>query len=194
MTDLARHVGLWYPVTALPVFLFSLLVPVMLVVPFWFGVMRSESQTKSHWITSRRRIHVFFLIEIAVLWAFWDSHRMTSPFSLWCAVVAGVAVVQLTGYCLDRIFLERRWSLGDLIKLTFWRTLSPTVALVVVTIAFDAIYDHSPAGIFWLVAAAVVATGEDIGLRLAEGLKLQEVKSGTAYKRAFVLAKEWEPG
>ena len=190
MTDLARHLGLWYPVTALPVFLLSVLAPVMLLVPFWFGVTHSESQTKSHWITLRKRIHVFFVVEIAALWALWDFHRIPRQLSLWCSLVAGVAVVQLSGYCFDRVFLERTWSLGDLIKLTFWRTLSPTVALVLVTIAFDAIYDHSPAGIFWLVAAAVVARGGEIGLQAAEGLKLLEVKSGMAYKRAFALAKE----
>lgn len=61
---------------------------------------------------------------------------------------------------------------------------------MVVAIAFDAIYEHSLACIFWFVAAAVLARGGDIGLRLAEGLKLPEVKSGTAYKRAFVLARE----
>ena len=191
MTILARHADLWYSVNPLRVFLFSVLIPAILGIPFWLSVNYSvESQRKSQWITLRRRIYVFFLIETAALWAFWEFYRLPRPPSLWSALVVGVAVVQLTCYCLDRTFLERRWTVGDVVKLTFWCTVSPTVALVLVANGFDAIYDHSPMAILWLVAAAIVARGGDIGLRFAEGMKLHEVKSGPAYKRAFVLAKD----
>jgi hypothetical protein len=37
MTAFARHVLLWFPLKALPVFLFSVLVPVLLVVLFSLG-------------------------------------------------------------------------------------------------------------------------------------------------------------
>ena len=41
----------------------------------------------------------------------------------------------------------------------------------------------------WLVMAAIVALLGMLRLRSAEGMKLQEVKGGELYKRAFVLAK-----
>jgi len=44
-------------------------------------------------------------------------------------------------------------------------------------------------GIVWLVIAAIVAMLGMLRLRSAEGMKLQEVKGGELYKRAFVLAK-----
>ncbi len=108
---------------------------------------------------------------------------------MWSALVVGVVIVLLACYALDRIFLEHKWALGDVVRLAFWRTLSPTVALVLVAIGFDALYDHSLAAVLCLIAAAILARTGDIGLRFAEGMKLQVVKSGAAYKRAFVLAK-----
>ena len=44
-------------------------------------------------------------------------------------------------------------------------------------------------GIAWLAIAAIVAMLGMLRLRSAEGMKLQEVKGGELYKRAFVLAK-----
>jgi Zn-dependent protease with chaperone function len=44
-------------------------------------------------------------------------------------------------------------------------------------------------GILWLVAAAILAIVGTSRSRSAEGIKLQLVKGGELYKRAFVLAK-----
>jgi Zn-dependent protease with chaperone function len=110
----------------------------------------------------------------------------------WGLPIGGVAVVQLICYSLDRTFLGRRWIMIDVLRLAFWRTLCPTVALLFVATGFEAIYDRRLTGILWLVVAAILAIAGTIRLRLAEGLKLQRVKSGELYKRAFVLAKEMQ--
>jgi Zn-dependent protease with chaperone function len=180
-----------YPVSALPVFLLTLLIPVALMLWFLYSISRAgESERRANWIVFRRRMHAVFLVETAAWWAFWDFQGLIRPVSLWCAFIVGIALVHLASYSFDRIFLGRRWTLGDVLQLTFWRTVSPAVALGLAAIGFDAIYDHRPSGIVWLVAAAIAALVGTVRLQLAEGMKLQEVKSGTAYKRAFVLSRE----
>jgi Zn-dependent protease with chaperone function len=79
---------------------------------------------------------------------------------------------------------------SDILRLAYWRTVSPTVALLFVATGFEAIYNQSLTGVLWLVAAAILAMVGTWRLRSAEGMKLQRVKSGELYKRAFVMAKD----
>ena len=81
---------------------------------------------------------------------------------------------------------------GDVLRLVLWRTVSPTVALLWLPSGFDAIYDRRVVGVLWLVAAAIAAIVGTVRLRSAEGIKLQRVKSGELYKRAFVMAKNMQ--
>jgi hypothetical protein len=101
----------------------------------------------------------------------------------------GVALVQLICYSLDKVFLRRQWTSIDLLRLTLWRTVSPTVAILLLASGFNAFYERRLVGIVWLVIAAIAAMVGMLRLRSAEGMKLQEVKGGELYKRAFVLAK-----
>ncbi len=161
----------------------------------------------SRWIAYRRWIQIILLATVAAWWAFWDFDAGTAfisrltlrlsrfdptlakPFLFWGLPVAGVALVQLICYSLDRVLLRRRWTSIDLLRLTFWRTVSPTLAVLFLASGFNAFYERRLVGIVWLVLAAIVAMLGMLRLRLAEGMKLQEVKGGELYKRAFVLAK-----
>jgi hypothetical protein len=89
--------------------------------------------------------------------------------------IGGVALVQLICYSLDRVFLRRRWTSIDLLRLTLWRTVSPTVAILFLASGFNAFYERRLVGIVWLVIAAIVAMLGMLRLRFAEGMKLQEV-------------------
>lgn len=166
-----------------------------------------ESERTTRWIVYRRWIQIILLGTVAAWWAVWDFERGASFISrltprlswldpivanallFWGLPIGGVAVVQLICYSLDRDFLRRRWTPIDLLRLACWRTVSPTVALLVVAAGFDAIYDRRLVGILWLLAAAILAMLGMLRLRSAEGMKLQQVKGGELYKRAFVLAK-----
>jgi Zn-dependent protease with chaperone function len=86
--------------------------------------------------------------------------------------------------------MGRRWTASDVLRLALWRTVSPTVALLLVATGFDAMYERRLAGIFWLIFAAILAMVGTFRLRVAEGIKLQRVKSGEVYKRAFAMAKD----
>lgn len=110
-------------------------------------------------------------------------------FLFWGLPTVGIAAVQLVCYSLDRAFLKQRWTTLDLLRLALWRTVSPTFPLLFLATGFSAFYDRRLIGILWLVMAAIVALAAMLRLRSAEGMKLQEVKGGELYKRAFVLAK-----
>jgi Zn-dependent protease with chaperone function len=121
-----------------------------------------------------------------------DRPGLFKPILFWTVPIAAIAAVQLICYSLDRTFLGRRWTAIDVLRLACWRTISPTVPLLFVATGFDAIYDRKLSGILWLVAAAILAMVGTSRLRSAEGIKLQRVKSGELYKRAFVMAKDMQ--
>ena len=166
-----------------------------------------QSERTSRWIAYRRWIQIILLATVAAWWAFWDFDtgaafisRLTLLLNwldptlakaslFWGLPIGGVAIVQLICYSLDRVFLRRRWTSIDLLRLTLWRTVSPTVAILLLASSFNAFYERRLVGIVWVVIAAIAAMLGLLRLRSAEGMKLQEVKGGELYKRAFVLAK-----
>ena len=166
-----------------------------------------RSEIASRWLAYRRWIQIILLAAVAAWWAFWDfetgtifisrlalrlnwpDQTLAKAFLFWAPPILGVALVQLSCYFLDRVFLRRRWTLIDLLRLTLWRTISPTVAILLLASGFHAFYERRLVGVVWLVIAAMVAMLGMLRLRLAEGIKLHEVKGGELYKRAFVLAK-----
>jgi len=166
-----------------------------------------ESERTSRWIANRRWTQIILLATVAAWWALWDSDTVAAfisrlalrlswldptlvkAFLFWGLPIGGVALVQLICYSLDKVFLRRRWTSIDLLRLTLWRTVSPTVAILLLASGFNAFYERHLVGIVWLVIAAIVAMLGMLRLRSAEGMKLQEVKGGELYKRAFVLAK-----
>jgi Zn-dependent protease with chaperone function len=169
-----------------------------------------HSEKTSRWIAYRRWIQIILLATVAAWWAFWDldtgaafisrvtlrldwlDPTLAKAFLFWGLPMGGVALAQLICYSLDRVFLKRRWTSLDLLRLTLWRTVSPTAAILFLATGFNAFYERRLVGIVWLVIAAIVAMFGMLRLRSAEGMKLQEVKGGEVYKRAFVLAKMTE--
>jgi Zn-dependent protease with chaperone function len=167
-----------------------------------------EPGSPSKWIAYRRWIQITLLATVAAWWPLWDfgaGPAFTSRFStrqgsfdptaamallFWVLPIGAVAVIQLICYSLDQVFLGRRWTSVDLLRLTLWRTVSPTLVILFLAAGFDAIYDRRLLGILWLLIAATLAMLATIRLRVAEGMKLQRVKGGELYKRVFFLAKE----
>jgi Zn-dependent protease with chaperone function len=170
--------------------------------------MLDESPTTSRWIALRRGLHVAMLVNVAAWWALWDiqSHSVLipklalrfgwtdaaflKPLLFFVLPVGTIFALHAVCYSLDRTFIGRRWTATDVMRLAFWRTTSPTIAMLLVATGFDAMYGRRLAGIFWLIFAAIVAMLGTFRLRVAEGIKLQRVKSGELYKRAFAMAKD----
>jgi Zn-dependent protease with chaperone function len=167
----------------------------------------NETRKTSRWIACRRWIQISALTTVAAWWAFWDSNagaafasRLTlrlswlnpslaKVFLFWGLPIAGIEAIHFICYWLDRVFLKRRWTINDLLRLAFWRTVSPTVALLFLAEGFDAIYERRFMGMLWLIIAATLSMIGAARLRLAEGMKLQEVRGGELYKRAIALAR-----
>lgn len=208
-TDLTGHPALLNLANSPSALLGIPLLPVLITFWFWYYALHAdESERMSRWIACRRWMHVILLCTVATWWALWDFQRASAliprlAFRLswidqtlvklllfWGLPIGGVAVVQLICYSLDRTFLGRRWTVIDVMRLACWRTLCPTISLLFVATGFEAIYDRRSTGTLWLVMAAILAMVGTIRLNLAEGMRLQRVKSGELYKRAFVLAKE----
>ena len=176
---------------------------------FWqLALYADESERASRWLAYRRWIQITLLATVAFWWALWDLQRLSGPIETlalrldwidpllakmllyWLPPVGVVFAVHWIGYSLSNGILGRRWKLGDRMRIVFWRTISPTVVLLFVATGFDAIYGRRLTGVVWLVIAGAIAMVGAVRLRSAEGLKLQRVKSGELYKRAFVLARE----
>lgn len=152
-------------------------------------------------MTYRRWIQIILLAAVAAWWAFsdfdtgaavisglglrlrWLDSTLANAFVFWGLPIGGVALVQLISYSLDRVLLRRRWKSIDLLRLTLWRTVSPTVAILLLASGFNALYERRLLGTVWLVIAAIAATLGTVRLRSAEGMKLQEVRGGELYKR-----------
>ena len=185
-----------------------LLLPILLTT--WFersAKLGGESDSKMSWIANRRLIHIILLGTVAAWWALWDfqaqsallptlelhlrgvSPTLVNLFSFWLPPIGAIATANLICYRQDRTILGRRWTTGDILRLTCWRTVSPFASLLFVVAGFDAIYDRKLIGILWFLAAAFSAFLGSTLLRLTEGMKLRRVKSGELYKRAFVLAR-----
>lgn len=161
----------------------------------------------SRWIPYRRWVQIILFFAVAAWWASWDSDgravfisrlalrmgwfdpSLAKGFLFWGVPIGGAGLIQLICYSLDRVFLGRRWTSIDLLRLTFWRTASPTVAILFLASGFDAFYERRLVGIVWLLIAAIATTLATLRLRLAEGMKLHEVKGGDLFKRAHALAK-----
>ncbi len=170
--------------------------------------MADEPSTISRRIAFRRGLQVATLGAIAAWWSLWDLQRHSVLIAklavrfawsdsallerlLFFALPIGIVfVLQLVCYSLDRTLMGRRWTATDLLRLALWRTVSPTLAMLLVATGYDAMYGRRLAAIFWLIFAAILAMVGTFRLRVAEGIKLQRVKSGELYKRAFVMAKD----
>jgi Zn-dependent protease with chaperone function len=155
------------------------------------------------WVICRRRLHIILLVMVAAWWALWDFQRQSrlipmlslrlridpallQPLLFFGLPIGIVGLLRLASYSLD----NRKWTLSDILRLAFWRTVSPTMALLFVATGFDALYRREWVGILWLVFAAIIAVVGTLQTQLAEGIKLRRVKSGELYKRALVMAKE----
>ena len=151
--------------------------------------MADESATTSRWISFRRGLHVVILVATAAWWALWGVQGH-SVYLFFAVPVGVVFVLHAVCYSLDRTFMGRGWTVTDVVRLALWRSVSPTIALLLVATGFDAMYGRRLAGILWIILAAILAMVGTFRLRVAEGIKLQRVKSGEVYKRAFAMAKD----
>jgi Zn-dependent protease with chaperone function len=158
-----------------------------------YASLRGNSRGRvTTWLMHRRSNHVMLLITLAAWCALWELPVVDAfpHFLFWVLPILSTAVIQGTSRCADRDILTRTWTATDTLRLTCWGTAAPPVALLMLAAGFHAIAEGRWMGLFWVVAAGIVAVVAPMRLRSALGIKLRRVKSGTLYNRAFRLARK----
>lgn len=144
------------------------------------------------WLRHRRSNYVVLLFTLAAWCALWEIPLVGDlPHLLfWILPILRTGLLEVATRCCDRAILRRTWTLTDILRLACWGTVAPPVALLMVAASFREILEGVWVGVFWLLGAAIAAVVGPIQLRLAQGIKLRRVKSGTLYNRAFRLARK----
>jgi Zn-dependent protease with chaperone function len=110
--------------------------------------------------------------------------------SLLAPPILSVGIAQSIAYSSSRRILQLKWRFSDIARLTFWSTVSPTVALLVAAIGAEAIYRGWWQGTFLLATSGIVAFAGSVRLRSAEGFQLRPLRFGKLHGRAFLLSKK----
>jgi Zn-dependent protease with chaperone function len=181
----------WYRIALLVI-----LLPLLATLWSRYSVDAENVGAARTWLKSRRLARVLRLITLAIWWALWDLQRPSGLTRLsgivlfWTPPIVSVGISHIIACVTSRTILEQKWRSTDILRLAFWSTVSPTIALLFVATAFEFIYEKRFVGIPWLLIAGIAALIGELRFRAAEGLTLRKVKSGQAYTRAFQLAKK----
>jgi len=193
----------------LPSLIAPLMLPLAMTVWFRSRAMQEadESERAQRWIALCQWLQVVFPCTVALWWSLWDLQGVSAllegqlrrqtfvdPALASLAIfmglpVAAIGTARLIVSASGRTILETKWTSRDVMALVFWRTVSPTVALLFVAAGFDAIYSRKWGGVVWLFAAALLGVLGEARARAAEGINMRRVKSGDCYKRAFAMAE-----
>jgi Zn-dependent protease with chaperone function len=162
-----------------------------------YSALRADPTNAANlWLNSRRTARAVRLIVVALWWAGWDLQStdfFASPSRLllfWIPPILSIGISQSIAYCSGRDILRLKWRFSDIVRLTFWSTMSPTVALIGVATGAEAIYRGWWQGTFLLAVSGIVAFAGSVRLRSAEGLQLRPLSLGKLHGRAFQLAKK----
>lgn len=183
-----------------------------IVLAFWFRaktLKSPESRQKEVWARFRGYGRFILIAAVAGWWAAWELHGLSEyalrhsgsvsaflpPSALetvlfWIPPVLSLGVFLFTCYAVDRRLLKLRWSGSNMVWRTWWRLVAFVVPLLMIAAGSEALMDRQIRGMAWFLAAGLVAKiGTGIS-RLAEGLKLNTLKSGEIRNRAFHLARD----
>jgi len=179
--------------SVVPAFAVAILLLPLVSMFFRYASLRVNGPGRvTAWLMHRRSSHVILLIALAVWCALWELPGVDAlpHFLFWVLPILSTAVIQGASRCADRAILARTWTTTDILRLTCWSTAAPPVALLMLAAGFHAIVEGRWIGMFWLVAAGIIAVVAPMRLHSAQGIKLRRVKSGTLYNRAFRLARK----
>ena len=154
-------------------------------------------QQRARWVGYTRWLSLLMTLAVPVWWslflfvnkadaAFIDS----APRSFLALPLAiSVMIARMVTFRANAKVFEKQWTGRDILRLAFWRTVSSTVALVLVAAALEDLYSGRLAGFALMFVAGAAALIGKIQLNAAEGLTPRPVKSGELYKRSVVMSK-----
>jgi Zn-dependent protease with chaperone function len=116
------------------------------------------------------------------------SGLLAEPVLFWLAPIVILGAYLIICHAVDRTLFKLRWTARQLLWRAWWRVVSLVIPLLMLASGFNAIFDGHLVGLLWILAAGFVAKIGTALLRLADGLKLNVLKSGETRNRAFTLA------
>lgn len=111
----------------------------------------------------------------------------------WLTIVGCIFVVYSIFYVLDKSFLDKGWTLLEIVRLAFWRTIFPIGSLTLAAIGFDALFDRRLLGMIGLLMAGILALVGAYRLRVAQGLKFRQVSPKSFIRGRLSWRKKWVP-
>lgn len=186
---------------------FVLLVSMIPVCIWWIAACERDAKKRAkRWIFYASLGPFFRLAAVAVWSAAWEIGRSTGskspepwlgsilvfsgPASFWFTPVLAFVIYFSLFHFLTRRLLNERWSTWGNIRLVWWRLVALGLPLLMLARALDALVEGSLLGLLWLIfAGATVRMGGGF-LRLAEGMRLHEARTGETRNRGFAIARK----
>src|SRR5579864_473125 len=185
-------------VNAVDVFLVRgviLLLPIVLTLCFrWVALKDQDAEQKKVW-GAYRRFAQFIIVGTVVGWSA-VSHlgrgpagaATTGALPSWAPLAVSLSIFLFLCNSFDKISYGLKWAMTDRFRQTWWKLVDFVFPLLMVVAGFSDLIDKKIAGIAWLLAAGVVSGIGSVFLRRAEGMKLNELKSGELRNRALSIA------
>ncbi|HEV2304758.1 MAG TPA: hypothetical protein VGR93_04525 [Candidatus Acidoferrales bacterium] len=97
-------------------------------------------------------------------------------------------MTQTIVYATDKKVAHLHWSHAAVLRQAFWSVIRFVVPLLLISDAFEAIFDGDPRGIIWLICAFVVSVTGRIFHDRALGVNVRLLKAGELRNRAMTMA------
>lgn len=97
-------------------------------------------------------------------------------------------MTQTIVYATDKKVAHLHWSHAAVLRQAFWSVIRFVVPLLLISDAFEAIFDGDPRGIIWLICAFVVSVTGRVFHDRALGVNVRLLKAGELRNRAMTMA------
>jgi Zn-dependent protease with chaperone function len=182
--------------------------PIVLVVTFRCVALRAPANGRKIWFSYRQNSRLVFFAAIGSWWALWDWSQpfllSDRTYSLWPAFsdpairemvfclppLIIFSIGQTIAYFTDKSVSDLHWSRTAILRQAFWSLLRNVVPLLLISAAFEAIFDGELLGIIWLACAFVVFIVGRVFHDKALGMNMRLLKSGEMRNRAMAVAEK----
>lgn len=151
-----------------------------------------EQGEQDVWSRYRQLSRFILATTVGAWWAACDFSGLASPDTLrfWIPPLIGLGIFLSLAYSTDATMMNLKWTLIDLLRLTWWRLISFVVPLLLIAEGFEDVLRGDLWGCAWIGSAGFIAIIGTAFLRRAEGMKLHEVKASENRNRALAMARK----
>jgi Zn-dependent protease with chaperone function len=167
----------------------------------------TEAQRRSVWASYRQFTRLVLAITVAGWWVVWDlqgrrdvlavieSHfprtieiSSAKAILFWMPPTVSLGIFLVLCRSVDKLLLRLKWKISQILVQVWWTLVSFVIPLLMVAAGFSTILDRKVRGMVWLIAAGVTSRAGTAFLRMAQGMKLNRLKSGELRNQALGIA------